>query len=41
MGVDIAEVVGGLIIGQREARGQGFGQKPETEQSWLGFGHAT
>ena len=26
-------------IRQCEAGGQGLGQKPETKQSWLGFGH--
>ena len=39
MGVDIMEAAGGLHIRQCEAGGQGLGQKPETEQSWLGFGH--
>jgi hypothetical protein len=34
------EVAGGLRICQCEAGGWGLGQKPETEQSLLGFGHA-
>ena len=38
MGVDITEAAGGLHVRQCEARGWGLGQKPKTEQSWLGFG---
>ena len=40
MGVDIMEAAGGLRVRQCEAGGGGLGQKPETEQSLLGFGRA-
>jgi hypothetical protein len=33
------DVVGGLHVHQCEAGGLGLGQKPETECSWLSFGH--
>ena len=40
VGVDIMEAAGGLRVRQCEAGGGGLGQKPETEQSLLGFGRA-
>jgi hypothetical protein len=38
--VNDMEVVGGLCVCQRKARGRGLGQKTETGRSSLGFGCA-